>query len=295
MSESVSTSIETTNPPAVVNPNSRWEKFVSKWKITNTTKLFFGKYQSRAVITGINGLCFLVNNDELKSLSDYNEKAFYFNTRDTQDYYRKYRGSTLNGGFGGMQDYARQDSYQGIIDADPAYLFKLWTVLEQPSTKENIKTRFDCNFFSMKSGKKATLTLYGKTDDALYNFLNSNSWIGLDKVTKVQIPVNDQHVEIMAAGKELVKWGIGAYYKYKVFTRDGMYSIDTRAQLFLQLKSLPSDMCYMPYGLEARLGYTGECYLHNSYFYINDLDMLTFMKMIAPTFISKIMEQVKIE
>jgi hypothetical protein len=107
-------------------------------------------------------------------------------------------------------------------------------------------------------------------------------------VTHIYGPADDQSKELLESGVIIRKSPVE--YRYKVVCRDGRYPTGTKRQILNYLDGL-GDTVKVLKGARKMLN-NGFDHSWNVYFYTNDISILTFINLIAPTLVSNIHELV---
>lgn len=130
------------------------------------------------------------------------------------------------------------------------------------------------------------LQIYASDEDTLKAIANRFNANDRKHLISVSTPESTGHQALLEEGCIIVKKDNG--YKYKVYLRDGNYSVDSKRNLLNYVMNLKPDVKYSD-SLVAQLT-TNHPWIWGCYFYINDLQLITAISLISPGIVGKIHE-----
>jgi hypothetical protein len=167
-----------------------------------------------------------------------------------------------------------------LKDADIAFLEHIRTVKQ--TSLPYIKIRVE----------EPYIQFYTETAEQLKDIVKENAKLFKKHIISVTGPTDSNAIDVLNSGAIIKRTGNG--YKYKVMIRDGHYSAEVRTQLKNYFDSIDKEYVKITAGLDRYLQPMYSGYMWNSYFYLNDLSIVTFINLISPSFILNIHELVVI-
>jgi hypothetical protein len=146
-------------------------------------------------------------------------------------------------------------------------------------------TIWDCHtvYTSQKSRiENKIFSTYFKTEAEVVDFLVKWPRIA-DGLRHIFAPTNDEVAEQL---KDNVVFQRKPTHKYKIDVREGQYEKSSKQALSEYLKNFPDDF-HIPAGLQKRLDNYNTTFMYG-HFYANNLETLTFVKLISTDFVRKI-------
>lgn len=128
--------------------------------------------------------------------------------------------------------------------------------------------------------------IYAKDEDTLKDIAKRFDDNCKSALEIISTPESPEHQAYLESDCILVKKSNG--YQYKVFLRDGDYSVETKKNLFSYLTSL-GDEVKVPASTATQL-ITDFSWIWGCYYYVNDLSINTALALICPGLIGKIHE-----
>lgn len=254
----------------MVSLKSQWSKYIAEEKnIVDTKKMFFGKFMYKAEVT-----VFCASRMRKAEGVEFDEFVAYMDAlRQTQLAYEQwYKGV-------GVSNYSTSQHYRA----------KAMGKLSQRDDTSLYKIRQHISTFDQKTTKlvleKDKIHFYTVTDGELTNFLDFVKWPILGEINKIFTPSND--VAKTKLEENLILVSKPPKFKYKVLVTDGKYTVQEKTNIMTYLANFPDDV-YMARTLKHLLNFDGDRYLSAGKFYVNDLSLLSFLKIISPRFVNKI-------
>lgn len=230
-------------------------KFITKSQLKPVTKAFHGTYLYR-VECHVYGAWFLRSIKKNWQLSDL--ANFVVERQQVEAAMIRERASGPT-----KWDLKRMADLMGV---DPA---TVWACHE---SRHEHKSRVERNIFS----------LYFSTEQEVVDMLTKYPLLA-KKVYHIFAPSSDSVAEQL---KDNVVFQRNPTHKYKVDIREGQYDLALKQQLQSYISNFPKDF-RIPSGLKARLENNHSTFLYGHYF-ANDIGILSFVKLIAPSFVRKI-------
>lgn len=131
------------------------------------------------------------------------------------------------------------------------------------------------------------IQIYAESDKDLQDLVIDHFQMFRKYTETVVGPEDSAAVSVLNSGAIIRRTDNG--YKYKVTLRDGNYGVSVKQNVINYLTSLGPEVAHLPKGLIKSL-HSG--FLWNGYFYSNDLNVNSFLLLIAPGIISNTHELV---
>ena len=134
--------------------------------------------------------------------------------------------------------------------------------------------------------EEPTLSVYAESEDDLYD-LAQNLYKSIKNnkhIKRIYRPKTQEHLDLLQQGYTVKQNKFG--YTYKIMLREGRYSHVVKQQLHNYLKNLGNDVL-LPKHLEEALEKPYDSFW-GSYFYTNDLGILTMLSLINPSFVRSV-------
>ena len=183
-----------------------------------------------------------------------------------------------------VRDYKRQGSwynkqlYQFLKEADIGFLHSLKDLYyEYPDVK--IRT------------EEPKLSVYATDEPMLQSIAQSVDSDHRDKIISITGPDNDEVKALLNKNIILVKKP--PKYKYRIWFKEKQCSFETRSQILNYLTSL-GDLVKMTDHTRESLSKPYD-WIWGSYFYSNDKDIATFVKLINPDIVREVSEFVYLD
>jgi hypothetical protein len=180
-----------------------------------------------------------------------------------------------------VRDYKRQGSWHNkqlfthLKEADVGFLYSLRDLYyEYPDVK--IRT------------EEPKLSVYATDELMLQSIAKSISPDYRDKISSITGPENDEIKAILNQNIILVKKP--PKYRYRIWFKEKQCSFETRTQILAYLTSL-GDLVRMSNHTRESLSKSYD-WIWGSYFYSNDKDIATFIKLINPDIVREVSEYV---
>jgi hypothetical protein len=232
----------------------QWNKYVAESGVLDTNKMYYGKYPYRAELN-IPG-CWLLHNLP----KNFNLEFFENKVKERK---LKYANS---GSFVAPRSWQNLRERE-IMDSEPVQLFMLANLRRD---RKDIRTRIE----------NTTYHIYAETEKVLTEILDSTVNIGqyVKKICRppINTPVMDVNTIYMKKPQ----------HKFKVTLRESEFSNDTKKQIIDYLNNFPESVT-IPYGLNDRLHSDRLAYM-SGYYFIDDEQVLPFLRMISPNFVKNI-------
>jgi hypothetical protein len=183
-----------------------------------------------------------------------------------------------------VRDYKRQGSwynkqlYKYLKEADVGFLASLKDLYyEYPDVK--IRT------------EEPKISVYATDELMLQSIARSMDPSHRDKIVSITGPENDEIKALLNKNIILVKKP--PKYRYRIWFKEKQCSVETRTQILNYLTSL-GDLVRMTEHTRASLGKPYD-WIWGSYFYSNDKDIATFIRLINPDIIREVSEFVCVD
>jgi hypothetical protein len=130
------------------------------------------------------------------------------------------------------------------------------------------------------------LSVYAHEEDDLYALASSlyKTVKNNKHIKRIYRPKSLEHLELLNQGYTVKQNKKG--YRYKILLREGRYNYATKQQLYNYLKNV-QDQVLLPKHLEEALEKPYDSFW-GSYFYSNDLGILTMISLINPNFVRSV-------
>jgi len=238
-----------------------WTKLAPTIKVVDTKKKFFNNYLYKVVIDVPAGRLML---------NKSNDPMHY----QIEELRQLIQNKTVYSTSWSAYSKQRQLHRLNRANADQLEYFK--NIIEV--YRDTVKSRVEEPKLSLYSADEATLLLIAKK----YK----------DDIIEVHRPLNNAAAEILNKGEIIVKRKIEYQYKV-VFKESGTFDADVREQVYNYLKNL-GDTVKLTKSCEINLK-TRKYWFTQTYFYTNNPDILTFLNIIAPGYISGIFKLTNLE
>jgi hypothetical protein len=183
-----------------------------------------------------------------------------------------------------VRDYKRQGSWYNkqlfkyLKEADIGFLYSLKDLYyEYPDVK--IRT------------EEPKLSVYATDEPMLQSIACSIDSVHRDKIISVTGPDSDEVKALLNKNIILVKKP--PKYRYRIWFKEKQCSFETRSQILNYLTSL-GDLVRMTEHTRASLGKPYD-WIWGSYFYSNDRDVETFLRLISPDIVREVSEFVYLD
>jgi hypothetical protein len=183
-----------------------------------------------------------------------------------------------------VRDYKRQGSWYNkelfkyLKEADIGFLHSLKDLYyEYPDVK--IRT------------EEPKLSVYATDEPMLQSVARSIDSVYQDKIISITGPENDEIKSLLDKNVILVKKP--PKYRYRIWFKEKQYSFETRTQILAYLTSL-GDLVRMSDHTRESLSKPYD-WIWGSYFYSNDRDVATFVKLINPDIVREVSEFVYVD
>ena len=128
--------------------------------------------------------------------------------------------------------------------------------------------------------------VYSTDEDDLLEFANQIPKHHRQYLLSFYAPNTDRELELLQAGIELRKKP--PKYRYKVNFRDGKYSVESKISILNYLEGL-EEQVWVPQRCQDHLTKSHN-YIWDTYVYINDIGISTFLRIIDPNLVRSITE-----
>lgn len=134
--------------------------------------------------------------------------------------------------------------------------------------------------------EEPTLSVYAHDENDLYAFANRfcKAVKNNRQIKRVHRPKTQEHLDLLNQGYTVKQNKKG--FRYKVLLREGRYNYTVKQQLYSYLKNL-EDHVWLPAHLKETLEKPYDSFW-GSYFYTNDLGILTMISLINPSFVRSV-------
>ncbi len=183
-----------------------------------------------------------------------------------------------------VRDYKRQGSWYNkqlfkyLKEADIGFLYSLKDLYyEYPDVK--IRT------------EEPKMSVYATDEPMLQSIARSIDSVHRDKIISVTGPDSDEVKALLNKNIILVKKP--PKYRYRIWFKEKQCSFETRSQILNYLTSL-GDLVRMTEHTRTSLGKPYD-WIWGSYFYSNDRDVETFLRLISPDIVREVSEFVYLD
>lgn len=133
--------------------------------------------------------------------------------------------------------------------------------------------------------------VYSETERGLVQFITQIPQQFRQYGIAVYRPADDEQLALLESGVKIVK--NAPKYRYKINFRDGKYAPETKQQILNYLLAL-DDQIRLPERCHGQLNNGDFGYIWDCYFYTNDVNITTFVRLINPTLIRSITEMASV-
>ena len=238
---------------------SQLNKFVPAANLLNTNKMYFGKFLCRAEL-------YIPAAHLMRWIG---KKTFGQFTAEVERH-RKYATDWL--GKHPNDTWATRRKNE-VLTCNIAQLYVLYTICKDYKDQNLIRTRIEGRAFQV----------YAVSEEILTEVLTLFGAYATNFIAEIRLPAN---TEIKDKLVDNVIFMNKPPYSYRVSIRDANYSLATKQQILEYLSNYPIQI-KIPTGLKKKLRKECDSYLRG-YYYLDDLTILTFLKMISSNFVGKI-------
>lgn len=233
-----------------------WNKLIPNIKIVPSTQLFYKQYVYRLELLAYAGKCITKPTSVEETLA-----------------YRKVTHRKINHGGSWNARITKN-----LKNADISWL-KYLQKFKQNNT--NLKIRVEEPYVQFYSEQENDLLEFARELPSKYK----------QYVTRISRPHSDQELDLILAGKKIVKKQPS--YEFKICFRDGNYNHDVRCDVMSYLDSL-GDLVRIPKHFREQFTKLYDT-VWDCYIYSNDIKLVTFLQLINPNLIRTIIEMAVVD